>query len=343
MLVKFIEKQIREKKVKMGKNNGFRNVEERNRFIIEKQEEGLSDEEIAALVNLSVRQIRNIYKAVKCNGRFGRKKGSGRRKAISKGQAISMKNDLRHNPFKSLRDIKRQRKISASTKTMSRYLRRTGWSRKKASKIPKLDTEHKDLRFEWAKNHENYDWSNVIFSDECSFFLGERIYGWAKKEERITQESLSHNPKIQVWGSMYVGGILSYEIFEGTMTGTKYLQMLKENLVPIAEAELGEDWVFQQDNAGAHTEKNVKKFLQNEVPECLAWPSRSPDINPMENIWGRVKQNVYSHNPANIEELQNYIEQEMDNIPENYCQNLISSMDNRVKMLIEKEGDVIPY
>ena len=39
----------------MGKNNGFRNVEERNRFIIEKKEEGLFDEEIAAL--FTVRQI----------------------------------------------------------------------------------------------------------------------------------------------------------------------------------------------------------------------------------------------------------------------------------------------
>ena len=36
----------------MGKKIGFRNIEERNRFIIRKQEEGVADDEIAVLVNL---------------------------------------------------------------------------------------------------------------------------------------------------------------------------------------------------------------------------------------------------------------------------------------------------
>ena len=327
----------------MGKKIGFRNIEERNRFIIRKQEEGVPDDEIAVLVNLTVRQIRNIQKAVKCSKRFERKPGSGRKKVISKGQMITIKNDLRHNPFKSLKEIKVERNINASTKTIARSLKRSKWSRKKASKIPKLDDEHKDLRLEWAKNHEDYDWSNVVFSDECSFFLGERIYGWAPKDERITVESLTYNPKVQVWASMYFGGILYYQIFEGTMNSEKYHEILEDEFLPIAVAELGEDLVFQQDSATPHVEKNVKKLLNRYVPELISWPSRSPDLNPLENVWGRVKQRVYSHNPTNVEELQNCIEEEMNNIPNNYCENLIRSMDNRVAMLIEEEGSIIPY
>ena len=142
---------------------------------------------------------------------------------------------------------------------------------------------------------------------------------------------------------MHSGRILYYQIFEGTMNSEKYYEILEDEFLPIAVAELGEDLVFQQDSATPHVEKNVKKLLNRYVPELLSWPSRSPDLNSLENVWGRVKQRVYSHNPANVEELQNCIEEEMNNIPNNYCENLIRSMDNRVAMLIEEEGSIIPY
>ncbi len=327
----------------MGKTFGFKTIEERNKFIVEKVKEGLSLDELSAHVKLSVRQIRNIIKTYRINGKIGRKIGSGRKKAISKGQAIQIKNDLRNNPFKSLRSIKSQRQIKASTKTISRYLKKTGYSYKKASKIPKLNDSHKKVRFEWAKNHEDFDWSKVVFSDECSFYLGDQTWGWSKKGERINQESMCYNPKIQIWAAMNYEGILYFKVFEGTMDSKKYLQILEDEFLPIAEESLGFDWVFQQDNARAHVANNVQNFLHTKLPDVLLWPPRSPDISPIENLWGRVKQKVYSRNPKNVEEFQTYIIDEMEQIPRNYCKNLINSMNKRVQMVIESEGNIIPY
>ena len=63
----------------------------------------------------------------------------------------------------------------------------------------------------------------------------------------------------------------------------------------------------------------------------------------MENLWHTLKQRVYSHNPNNIEDLRMNIEEEIANMTPKECKNLVSSMKNRVRMIIEKEGDVIPY
>ncbi len=51
------------------------------------------------------------------------------------------------------------------------------------------------------------------------------------------------------------------------------------------------DFIFQQDLAPAHTAKGTKT---GSMVNVLDWPANTPDLNPIENLWGIVKR-MMSH------------------------------------------------
>ena len=61
--------------------------------------------------------------------------------------------------------------------------------------------------------------------------------------------------------------------------------------------------IFQQDNAPIHTAKSISKIFKNLKMKVLDWPAQSPDLNPIENIWRRIKFGLSSKNSKNKNDL----------------------------------------
>jgi transposase len=75
----------------------------------------------------------------------------------------------------------------------------------------------------------------------------------------------------------------------------------------------------------------------------LEWPSNSPDVNPVENLWSIVKRNVEKRKPSNIDELELFLVEEFKNIDIDTVKNCIMSMKNRCLSLIDCKGERIKY
>ena len=130
---------------------------------------------------------------------------------------------------------------------------------------------------------------------------------------------------------------------ESNMDKYQYLDVLKNNLdTMIADQGITEP-IFQHDNDPKHTSKLVKGFLERCTFDTLAWPSQSPDMNPIEHLWGIVKRNIGNFRAKNDDEIWSKVCEEWYSIPNETCRKLVKSMKKRVVTLHKAKGGHTKY
>lgn len=263
----------------------------------------------------------------------------------------------RHTPSRVVSSKLARRGVNISHATVCRTARSAGLRPHRVYKKPRLTAVQKTSRLKFAKKHRFTNWRKVIFSDEKTWqtFMGpggkdDIVWTDNKDDPSLVAETVKKPTKVQVWGGVSYYGKLPLHFFEEELDAKLYKRILEKTMLPAAQelmsAEHPDDWIFQQDGDSAHTAKSTKSWLDVHVPQHLTlphWPSNSPDINIIENVWGIVSADIRKHNATSKLGLKKSIKKAWDNLKIETIRNLYDSVPRRMKAVIRAKGDRTRY
>lgn len=220
---------------------------------------------------------------------------------------------------------------------------------------PLLRPRHKTARYEWCIAHKNWShekWASVVFSDESNFQLINRKI--TPTVRRFANEKYSPRfimPRMQAgggsigfWGCISTFGTGSSRVYRGKMNQQLYRDVLDVNMLPSMEHfGLGDEALFQQDNAPCHKAKSIADWFEQKKVQVLPWPACSPDLNPIEHLWADMDRELGKRSLSNLAELEVALVDIWDRIPSSRCATLIESMPDRIEACIEMRGGHFDY
>lgn len=130
---------------------------------------------------------------------------------------------------------------------------------------------------------------------------------------------------------------------DGIMDATKYKGILQRQMLPHAREYMAPNWIFQHDNDPKHTSGLVKRYLERQQVRVLPWPAQSPDLNPIEHVWGELEKRVRTKNYRNGDELFAALQREWDRFDIETCIKLVDSMGNRCAAVKASKGFPTKY
>ncbi|GFW29262.1 transposable element Tc1 transposase [Trichonephila clavipes] len=186
--------------------------------------------------------------------------------------------------------------------------------------IENIWPKHRTARLQWCREHHNWteqDWACVLFSDESRFSLSSdcrrqliwRESGTAYRPENIQEKDRYPTCSIMVWAGIMINGRTHLHVVaNGTMTGQRYID---EVLLP-------------------------HDCLDSEGIQRLVWPERSPDLNPIQNVWDALGRQVASRNYplTNKNTLIRALTEECDKLPQQLLDNVVQINGDRYRAMI---------
>lgn len=151
-----------------------------------------------------------------------------------------------------------------------------------------------------------------MFVDETWFNTQmSRYWGWMEKGERIPEAiPAGHWRSFTLLGAITCSGLLASMTIEASTDTDVFLAFLDQVLCP----QLRAGQIVVMDNLSAHKVAAVRAKIEAVGAQLLYLPPYSPDFNPIEKCWAKIKQILRSLKARTAEALDEAITQALASI-----------------------------
>ena len=322
---------------------------------------GKSNKEISIISGVSLRSVQRWTKKKREVGDAEvplHKKRPGRPRKNSQRTLKLLQRQVEQEPritAKELKERNTQLLENTSVRTIQKRLRDDlGFQHRAPRRKPLLTNQQKKKRVIFSKKYLNWDlekWKTVLWSDEATFTVTGNRGGKVRLRRgadpfhpKYTEGTVKHPDSVMVWGAFGYHGAGKLVVLPKNLTVNKdrYLELLADHLedcFTVCQSE-----IFQQDSAPAHTAKLIHEWFEwVGVDYIRDWPGNSPDLNPIENLWGLIKRRLRGRDTSTVPKLVKEIQDIWEHFEPSLLQNLALSVPLRLKSCVKRKGHPTKY
>ena len=164
-----------------------------------------------------------------------------------------------------------------------------------------------------------------MFLDESSARTNlTRLYGWSGRGERcVDRTPQSHWKTLTLLSAMRLEGVIAPAsvVLDGTLNAPTFLGYVQQCLAPA----LRQGDVVVMDNLAAHKVRGVQEAIEQVGASVWYLPPYSPDLNPIEKLWSKVKAWLRRAVARDFESLLIHIGSALQDVDAQECRNYLAS------------------
>lgn len=227
-----------------------------------------------------------------------------------------------------------------------------------------LTERQKRCRVQFAKRHARRSFKNVLYVDACKFT-------YARAQRRSRHGMLTYNGKrpllfkgddhvgLCVYGAVSSKGKSQLVFVTGSSRVAKtykgpsgqrytgvgaeeYINIMHAHLIPTGRKLHGARLVYVHDWSGCHSSRAVKAYQKSAGLKVMSdFPSRSPDLNIIENVWGWMDLQLRKKPYNDLKSFQAALIATWESVTLRLLQNCTKSMKARLRAVVVAKGERI--